>query len=169
MFYYISAAVLGLIRLLRQDTSDDGIKYHTVTAPADGAEVFIGYADIHVYSPDQGHTVTWTYASEPPFGNSVNHVSLNGEPLPGYYWGRAHIWSPASDYFTLDRRVKNSSYLYVIRVADTTWTKIAEGASAIRFVYPLLEFQHHEDPKLLTKRIDLLDPSVWKKFEAEVG
>lgn len=76
MSYYVSGIVLRLIRLLRRDTFEDGVRYHAVTALSDGAPVFIGYADIRVSSPDQRHTVTWTYAGEPPFGDSVNQVFL---------------------------------------------------------------------------------------------
>lgn len=165
MSYYVSGIVLRLIRLLRRDTFEDGVRYHAVTALSDGAPVFIGYADIRVSSPDQRHTVTWTYAGEPPFGDSVNQVFFDGEALPGHYWGRGHIWSPFSDYFTLDRRTQSGGALYVVRTADAMWVKIAESASAISFVYPFLEYRHYDYLITLTKRFDLLDPLVWTTFK----
>lgn len=160
MSYFLSALILNLVRFIRGAApEDDSIRYSDKVANLDGIPIYIGYGNVHVSSPNKNHKVTWTYASELPHGDSINLVSLDDKPFPGYYWGRGHAWSPSSDYFTLERRAEVTS-LYVVRVSDCKWTKVAERTSTVSFVYPLLTHQSYDDPSI-HEYFNFPDSQVW--------
>ena len=75
----------------------------------------------------------------------MNHVWLDGRQLSGCYWGRGHAWSPDSAYFTLEKRDATHSALYVVRVADRRWYKVADHAGPVALAYPLLRFRGYGD------------------------
>lgn len=114
-------------------------------SPADGTPLYIGYGDLIVQSPDTLHATDWKYDGEPPHGDSLNVVHFNGLRLPGRYWGRGHAWSPNSDYFTVEREDRNLGGLYVVRVADSFWYKVADFSASESFVFPELSFRRYED------------------------
>lgn len=112
-------------------------------APADGTALYIGYCDMVVQSPDGLHATDWKYYSEPPHGDSLNVVSFNGLRLPGLYWGRGHAWSPSSDYFAVEREGQSLGGLYVVRVVDSFWCKVADFSGAESFVFPELWYRQY--------------------------
>ncbi len=123
----------------------------TITrAPQDGSPASIGYGGATILSPDQTHTTVWTYDGEHPHSDSLNRVALDGIDVPGRYWGRGHAWSPKSDYFTLERELDKSA-LYVVRVADRTWVKVAHFSRAFSFKYPVLTLRRYGDGELSTQ------------------
>jgi len=112
-----------------------------MNAPTDGSPLWIGYEDVTVTSPDGNSTTEWKYEWEPPHGDGLFSVRFRGRLLPQLFWGRGHAWSPASDYFTLEQNTKDKKWLlFVVRVSDGHWFKVAEHASVDRFVYPTIEF-----------------------------
>ena len=164
MSYFLSSMILRVVRFLWEAPSDDAPRYREETANSDGLPVHIDYGDLQVFSPDQNYRVTWTYRSEPPFGDSVNQVSLDGKSFPGYYWGRGHVWSPNSDYFTLERWLKGSGALYVVRVADFTWMKVADRSSPLKFVYPLLIHRFYDESNA-QQHFDFLRSQSWTPIQ----
>ena len=134
----------------------------TLVAPSDGSTLCIGYAGETVLSPNQDHSTVWTYDGEEPHSDSLNRVALDGLVIPGRYWGRGHAWSPGSDYFTLERYLDRSA-LYVVRVADRTWIKVAYHSQADSLDYPVLTLRRYGEKA--PTRVTFTEHQEWSSFE----
>lgn len=112
-----------------------------MNAPQDGSPLWIGYEDVIITSPDGKYITEWKYQWEPPHGDGLFSVRFQGRLLPELFWGRGHAWSPDSDYFTLEQYTSDKRWLlFVVRVTDGRWFKVAEHANVDRLVYPMIEF-----------------------------
>ena len=114
------------------------------TAPANGEPLYIGYGDLEVLSPNGQHLVQWLYDGEPPFGDSINLVWIDGRQLSGWFRGRFHAWSPDSEYFTVEKYDHENGGLFVVRVADKHWYRVNDGASVVSIIFPKITFQEYD-------------------------
>lgn len=134
----------------------------TLAAPSDGSTVYIGYGGETILSPNRIHSTVWTYDGEEPHSDSLNRLALDGLVIPGRYWGRGHAWSRGSDYFTLERYLDISA-LYVVRVADRTWIKVAYQSHANLLDYPVLILRRYGDEA--PTRVTFTEHQEWSSFE----
>ncbi|HEX5242802.1 MAG TPA: hypothetical protein VFW23_06015 [Tepidisphaeraceae bacterium] len=132
-------------------------------APKDGSPVWIGYEDARVTSPDGKSTTEWKYKWEPPHGDGLFSVRFQGRLLPELFWGRGYAWSPASDYFTLEQHTTDKRrLLFVVRVSDGRWFKVAEHASVDRFVYPTIDFHIRGKEQDVCSKYRFSNNEVWE-------
>lgn len=64
----------------------------------DGKAQWAGMGDHRLISADGRHQLEVEYVSEPPHGDSVHRVIVDGRVLPGYAWGCMFAISPCSRY-----------------------------------------------------------------------
>jgi hypothetical protein len=114
-----------------------------VVAKNDGSPLYLSYGDTDCFSPNRKYKTRWVYDGEPPHGDSWHLVWLDDKLLPGIYWGRGHAWSPDSMYFTLEKYVKDATALYVVRIADLHWFKVAVHSGAKSFLYPNIIYRKY--------------------------
>ncbi|MDO9405197.1 MAG: hypothetical protein Q7T87_14280 [Polaromonas sp.] len=136
---------LQLMRALR----GGGRSIRQDTAPADGQPLYVGYDDVDIHSPDGQHQTQWVFEAEPPHGDSLHQVWLDGQQLPGRYWGRGHAWSTDSAgvvYCTLERYEDRASTLYLVRVADRSWLQVGTHGAAVSLAPPTLTFRSYGAP-----------------------
>lgn len=66
--------------------------------PSDGSSVWAGMGDYLLISPDNTQSITLTYLSEPPHGDSYHYLEVNNKKLPGFAWGDCFAFSNDSRF-----------------------------------------------------------------------
>ncbi|RYF40822.1 MAG: hypothetical protein EOO25_11565 [Comamonadaceae bacterium] len=135
----IASDPLQLMRALRSG----GRSIRQEAAPGDGQPLYIGYDDVDVLSPDGQHRTQWLYETEPPHGDSLHQVWLDGVRLPGRYWGRGHAWSADAAYCTLERDEDRASTLYLVRVADRCWLRLGSRCAVVSLDLPVITLRSY--------------------------
>jgi hypothetical protein len=131
-------------------------------APGDGSPLWIGYQDITVTAPDGKAVTEWKYEWEPAHGDGLFSVRFRGRLLPQLFWGRGHAWSPASDYFTLEQHTSQDQwFLFVVRVWDSRWFRIAENAGVDRFAFPSVDITHGGREAEIRSRYEFSGNEKW--------
>lgn len=110
-----------------------------------GLAIYIGFCGANIASPDTSVQIKWNYQAEPSFGDSWNHVSVNGVNLPGIMWGRGHCWSPCLQYFTFERYSNHVSELIVYSRQLQAMYIIAENSAAELFNFPVIKYRAYSD------------------------
>lgn len=65
---------------------------------AEGQAQWAGMGDYRLVSPDGKHQFEVVHAGEPPHGDSVHEVTVDGRAFPGYTWGCMFAISSCSGY-----------------------------------------------------------------------
>jgi len=109
------------------------------SAQADGARTWFGYGDYDFLGPDGQTHLAFTYAWEPPHGDSLHRVAFSKTELPGFAWGNGMAWSPCGRYvlfdYSQDRR-DLSRDVVVLDLHAARFHVLPEYVSAIRLKFP---------------------------------
>lgn len=90
----------------------------------------LGYDDCEISIPARECKLQWIYVREPPHGDGVFKVCLNGTELPGEFWGRNLTWCESGKYVALERSLPQKSELLLLDTQSGLLHKVADNSSA---------------------------------------
>jgi hypothetical protein len=93
----------------------------------------LGYADSILKSPSGSLILQFEIIREPPHGDGIFRVSVNGSVLPGEFWGRNVLWSKEGDRVAIERKDHGHSTLCVFDVRSGSLHEIARNCSITDF------------------------------------
>lgn len=124
------------------------------SAPHDGSRTWFGYGDYDFLGPDGQTHLEFTYAWEPPHGDSLHRVVFSTIELPGLAWGNGIAWSPCGRYvlfdYSRDRR-ELSRDVAVLDLRAARFYLLPIYVSATRLKYPDI-FAKTEDGETVAYR-----------------
>lgn len=109
-------------------------------------ETHLGYQDIERHSPDERHLLRFQFAYEPPHGDGVFHLFIDGVRIAGEHWGRNILWSNDGKYLALERKDTNGSTLCLIDMASRELIEVAPSSSPVEFIGQELKIRKYGKP-----------------------
>lgn len=104
----------------------------------------LGYADSSIESPNKKHHMFWSYVREPPHGDGLFEITLNGDKVDGLFWGRNIIWDTESKYVIVDKFVGGSSAITIIFPINKCVISLVERAYVIKLYNDILEYKKYD-------------------------
>lgn len=108
-----------------------------IVLPNNGEPVYAGMGDYELITPDGKNKINLPYSHEPPFGDSLHNMSVNGIKFPGHVWGCGFAVSYDSNFFVFSwKSIASGRETVVLDIENMRYFRLPQYIYRFRVNWP---------------------------------
>jgi len=108
-----------------------------IVLPDNGEPVYAGMGDYELVTPNGKNKISLPYSHEPPFGDSLHNMSVNGVKFPVHVWGCGFAVSSDSNFFVFSwKSLASGRETVVLDIENMRYFRLPQYIYKFRIQWP---------------------------------